>query len=85
MVTGVTRSFGQGTLTTWSDGTMVRSRPFGSGQVITQTAPGGKVATAVVLPFGQGTVTRWSDGSKTIARPHGQGTIRYETPAKRSR
>lgn len=63
--TGVTRSFGSGTLTTRSDGSTSRTQKFGSGTLTTERDRSGKMITGTTQPLGSGTFSTDKPGGSS--------------------
>lgn len=73
--TSTSYKVGDTSVTTRSDGSSSRTRPFGSGTITTETNKEGKKITGYTTKFGGGTRTQWNDGTSTYSRPFGNGSI----------
>lgn len=82
--TGLSYKVGDTSVTTRSDGSSSRTRPFGSGHMTTETTADGKKITGYTTKSSGGTRTQWSDGSTTYSRPFGNGSIVTETSKGRT-
>ena len=83
-VTGTTQKFGTGTITNRSDGSTIKTQPFGSGTMTTERDKSGKTVTGTTQKFGTGTLTNRSDGSSSKTQPFGTGTLTTDRPGKSS-
>lgn len=66
---------GDTSVTTRSDGSYSKTRPFGSGSITIEISKDRQKITGYTTKFGQGTKTQWSDGTTTYSRPFGNGSI----------
>lgn len=73
--TGLSYKVGDISVTTRSDGSSSRTRPFGDGHMTTEITADGKRTTGYTTKFGSGTKIQWNDGRTTYSKPFGNGSI----------
>jgi len=83
--TGMTSTFGSGTITRYSDGSSKETTPFGNGSLTKESDRLGRTTrSGTTSTFGSGTITRYSDGSSKETTPFGSGSLTRETPGRSS-
>jgi hypothetical protein len=79
---GVTSPLGNGSITTWSDGTTTRSSNINNGSIINESYRNGQPTRAIVQPYSNGSRTSWNNGSTNYNQKFSNGTMNYDRKSK---